>query len=371
MAQQIRDALLQCAEVLARERGLGQTAVHLERAHRGDDHDRVGLEPGGAALDVQEFLRAEVRAEAGLRHAVLAKLESHARGHDAVAAVGDVREGAAVHEGGRALERLHEVGLERVLQKRGHRADGLEIARGHGLIVIGVADDDAAQPLLEIGDGGGEAEHGHDLAGDGDVEAVLARGAVGLAAESVDHEAQLPVVHIDAALPGDLARVDAEAVALLDVVVEHGGQQVVGRADGVEVAGEVEIDVLHGHYLGVAAARRAALDAEHGAKRGLAQGDNDVLADAAQTVGQADGGRGLALARGRGRDGRDEDQPAIRLVALAQQSRVDLGLPAAVLLQILFVDMRPRRDLGDGLHPAGLGDLNVRQISHVQSPFRK
>ncbi len=32
--------------------------------------------------------------------------------------------------------------------------------------------------------------------------------------------------------------VDAQGVALLDVVVQHGGQQVIGCADGVEVAGE-------------------------------------------------------------------------------------------------------------------------------------
>ncbi len=54
--------------------------------------------------------------------------------------------------------------------------------------------------------------------GDGDVEAVLAGHAVGLAAQAVDDVAELAVVHVDDALPRDLARVDAELVALLDVV---------------------------------------------------------------------------------------------------------------------------------------------------------
>ena len=58
--------------------------------------------------------------------------------------------------------------------------------------------------------------------------------------------AELAVVHIDSALPHDLAGVDAEHIALLDVVIEHGGEQVVRRADGVEVAGEVQVDILHG-----------------------------------------------------------------------------------------------------------------------------
>ena len=46
----------------------------------------------------------------------------------------------------------------------------------------------------------GQAENGHDLAGHGDVEAVLPRHAVGLAAQAVHDEAQLAVVHVHAAL---------------------------------------------------------------------------------------------------------------------------------------------------------------------------
>ncbi len=64
----------------------------------------------------------------------------------------------------------------------------------------------------------------------------------------------------------------------MDVVVHHGGQQVVGSADGVQVAGEVQVDVLHGDHLGIAAAGGAALDAEHRAQGRLAQGHKDVLA---------------------------------------------------------------------------------------------
>ena len=64
-----------------------------------------------------------------------------------------------------------------------------------------------------------------------------------------------------------------QGVAVVDVVVEHGRQEVVGQLDGVEIAGEMEVDVLHGHDLGVAAAGRPALHAEARAQRGLAQAD--------------------------------------------------------------------------------------------------
>ena len=61
--------------------------------------------------------------------------------------------------------------------------------------------------------------------------------------------AQLTVVHIDDALPSDAFNVDAKLVALLNMVVEHGGQQVVGSTDGMEVAGKVQVDILHGDHL--------------------------------------------------------------------------------------------------------------------------
>ena len=55
-------------------------------------------------------------------------------------------------------------------------------------------------------------------------------------------------------------------------------QQVVGRGDGVHIPGKVEVDILHGQHLGIAAPGGAALDAEHRPQGGLPQGDDGVLA---------------------------------------------------------------------------------------------
>ena len=72
----------------------------------------------------------------------------------------------------------------------------------------------------------------------------------------------------------------SSCVAVVDVVVDQRGQQVVGERDRGEVAGEVQVDVLHRHDLRVAAAGRAALHAEHRAQRRLAQADHRPLAHA-------------------------------------------------------------------------------------------
>ena len=44
---------------------------------------------------------------------------------------------------------------------------------------------------------------------------------------------------------GMVVWVDAELVAAVQVVVDERREQVVRRADGVDVAGEVEVEVLH------------------------------------------------------------------------------------------------------------------------------
>ena len=132
---------------------------------------------------------------------------------------------------------------------------------------------------------------------------------------------------------------NAELVAPVDVVVDQGREQVVGRADGVEVAGEMQVDVFHRHDLGIAAAGRTALDAEAGAEAGLAQADHRLLADAVEAVAEADRGRGLALARRRRGDRGDQDQLAVGLGFHAvDEIERDLRLARAVAVEMLLVD---------------------------------
>jgi hypothetical protein len=52
------------------------------------------------------------------------------------------------------------------------------------------------------------------------------------------------------------------------VVVDQRGEQIVRRADGMQVAGKVQIDLLHRHDLGVAAAGCPAFHAEAGPSDG-------------------------------------------------------------------------------------------------------
>ena len=196
----------------------------------------------------------------------------------------DVRERAAVDERRLALERLDEVRLDRLLEQDGHRAGGAQLLGRDRLALVRVADGDRAEPRAEVEEVAGDGGDRHHLGGGGDVEAGLADVAVRSPAEADDDVAQRAVVHVHAAAPADRQRVDPELVAVQDVRLEHRGEQVVRRADRVDVAGEVEVQVLHRHDLRVPAAGRAALDPEHRAERRLAQAQHRALADLAEAL---------------------------------------------------------------------------------------
>ena len=50
------------------------------------------------------------------------------------------------------------------------------------------------------------------------------------------------------------------------MVVDYSAEQVVCGSNRVHIAGEVQVDILHGHNLRIPAAGRTALDAEYRAQ---------------------------------------------------------------------------------------------------------
>ena len=130
----------------------GYAAVHLQSLCGGYDDGEVGAEAALATENVVELLGAEVGSEARLGDGVVGVAERHACGKEGVAAVGNVGEGAAVHQGRRVFGGLHEVGLHGVEQERHDGAGHAEVAHGEGFAVVGVAQqnllDAAAQVVL-------------------------------------------------------------------------------------------------------------------------------------------------------------------------------------------------------------------------------
>ena len=369
--EQVGQAALQGFEVFRAQLFFGHAAVVFECAHGGDDHGGIGFEAGKAAFDVAEFFRTQIGAEAGFGNGVVGQMQGKAGGGYRVAAVGDIGEGAAVDEGGRAAYGLHQIRLDGVFQKCGHRTVGVQVFGVNGAAVFGVGNQNVAQTVFQVGQVFGQAEYGHHFGCHGDVEAVGTQHAVGRFAVAADDVAQLAVVHVHRAPPQHAFGVDVQRVALIDVVVEHGGKQVVGRTDGVEVAGEVQVDVFHRQNLRITAARRAALDAEHGAQRRFAHGDHGLFADVVQRVGQTDGYRGLAFAR-RGRvDGGNQNQTAFPVGQGKGFGGIDFRFVVAVWLELVLANAQLGGNFAYRADGGFAGDFGIGFETHGILAFQR
>ena len=190
--------------------------------------------------------------------------------------------------------------------------------------------------------------------------------AVGGAAESDDHLAQRAVVHVDRARPRDAARIDAERVALLQVVVEHRREQRVRARDGVEVAREVQVDVVHRQHLRVTAAGGASLHAEDRAERGLADAQRDALvrgggtpAPVRRTSWSCPSPAGVGLI-------------AVTSTSLPRAGRSrdlerDLGLVLPVEIEIVRRQVQLSGDVDDRAQLRVLCDFDIRGNGHGMS----
>ena len=238
-----------------------------------------------------------------------------------------------------------------------------EVGGTQGLAVARFGHHDAAKPFLQVGQRRRQAKNRHHFRRHDDVKAVLPRVAIARPTKAHRDIAQRAVVHVHHALPGDAAHVNAQRVAVVDVVVDRRGQQIVGRGNGRKVAREVQVDVFHRHHLRIAATRRATLHAKHGAEARLAQRDHGFFADEVQRVAKADRSGGFALTRRRGADRSHQYQLAVGTVAQrGEVSQVDLGLGVAVRHEVRVGNAQAiLRQVGDAAQRGALGDFNVTE----------
>ena len=277
----------------------------------------------------------------------------------------DVGERPAMHEGGIVLQRLHQIGLHRVLQQHRHRTIGLDVAGIDRFAIAGISHDHITQTFLQILQVTGQTQAGHDFGCNGDIEPGLTGKTVADPAQAGGDLAQGPVVHIDDAPPDDASDVDLQRVAPVDVIVDHRRQQGMRTGDGMEIAGEVEVHLLHRNDLRVTAARSAALHPEIGPERGFADADHRLFADRVQTVAQTHRRRRLAFTRGCRVDRGHKDKFAVLTRLGAVDERLtDLGLVMPIRQQIIHPDAQLLSDLQDRTLIRRTGNLDICLHGH-------
>jgi hypothetical protein len=144
------------------------------------------------------------------------------------------------------------------------------------------------------------------------------------------------------------------------MVVNHGRKQIVRGGDGVEIAGEVQIDILHRHDLRITAARRAAFQPKTWAEGRLAERNRRFFAHYMERIGKSHTGRSFALTRRRRIDGRHQDELPVRaLLDTLPNGRRDFRLELSVKLQLVLRDAKRFRNLPNWFDHSLLGNFHI------------
>ena len=343
MGVQVGKTFFQCGHVRVFQVRQGGASVHFQGARRGYDDDGGRVQSGLAALDVQEFFRAQVKGEPGFRDGIVPKVEGHFGGQHGVAAVGDVGERASVQEAGHPFHGLDQVGHQGVFQQGHDGAGDAEFPGEYGLVVRRETDHDAVDAVFHVLVGGSEAKARHDFRSRSDVETRFTREA--LLVESHDDGAQGAVIHVHDALPRDFAFVNVQRVEEHGVV-NDGADQVVGGRDGMEVSREVHVDFIRRRQGAFTAAGGTALAAEYRAHGGLPKRQAGFFTDGLQPLRQTDGDGGFPFSGRGGRDGGNQNEFA-GCGRLVQYVQGNLGLVAAEGDHVVFIDAQLVDTIGE------------------------
>ena len=118
----------------------------------------------------------------------------------------------------------------------------------------------------------------------------------------------------------------------------------------MHVPGKMQIYVLHGQNLGIAAAGRAAFYAEYRPQRGFPQGNNRLFPDFGHSFSQTGGCGRLSLTGRGGVDRRHEDQLSVLFPLQAgKQLFIQLCLIAAIGFQLFLLNAKTLCNLCNGL----------------------
>ena len=202
--------------------------------------------------------------------------------------MGYIRKRTAVDKCRCSLECLYKIWFNSIHQQDRYRSGYTKIAHGEWLVVERYTENHVLNTPTEISLTVSKTQCGHDFAGRSNIKARLCRQAVGCVSKTSDDITQAAVVDIQDTFPQNLFQCKSLAAMLVDIVVQQSCYHVVRTRDGMEVTGEVEIDLLHRDHLGITAAGSPTLHAETRSETRLAQGEYRAFSNAVECHGESD-----------------------------------------------------------------------------------
>ena len=315
------------------------STMHLQRLEGNNENSEVWLQTCLAAFDVIELLCTEISTESCLCNGIVAILKSSSCSHDGIAAMSNVGKRTAMNKCWCTLCCLNQIWLQSIEKESYDTATYTHILYGKWLVILGDAQEDIIDTATKIIDACCETHDSHNLRSWRNIETRLCLDAV-LISYTGDDAAQTSIVHIHDATPKNLLEFESLCLVLETVVVQEGSNHVVGLCDGMEIASEMEINLIHRQNLCVTATCSTTLHAEARTQRWFAKSYYSLLADLLHTQGETHGYGGLAITSlGRTDSGNEDEMMVLKLVSV-NLVRSNLSDVTAVVFHLVFVNSK-------------------------------
>ncbi len=318
-----------------------------------------------------------------------------------------------MHQHRCALQSLHQVGFDGVLHQNSERPGHTQVVRRNRFTCPVLPDHDFRDAFAHVFQTGCQCQNCHKFRSHTDVIIGVQLKALFLRTLPDGDAAQHTIINIHTAPPGNGSWVDIQAgkfclllfcqligISLGDAqfcqpaphsnsemafaffifgaqpveqsrialagFVEHArvdrcSQQVVGSSDGVDVTGQVQVEVLHGDDLGVTTASSPAFDAKSRSLGWLTDASDHAAAQmGTDRLAQTNRSRGLPFAKRRGSNGSYVNIfPIRRILQTLQHLQLDFCLVIAIKFKFARQQTHFFCNLSDGFESSSLGDIDI------------
>ncbi len=156
----------------------------LESANSGNHNGAIRLQAGIAALEIPEFLEADVGAESAFGEVIIRKLKGQFIRHDGGLTDGDIGKRSSVNKNGLSFNRLQQAWIDSIDHPCAHGAIHFKIGCRDGIAFFIVSNHHFADSFTHIFEAGGDSENRHQFGAYGNGESGLHHEAIHLAAHS-------------------------------------------------------------------------------------------------------------------------------------------------------------------------------------------
>ena len=265
-----------------------------------------------------------------------------------------------MYECGSTFGCLYEVCLESGLEQYENSSCYAHVLDHERLVVESVAEKNVVYPSSHVFHIGRKTEDRHKLGCGCDIKTRLGCETVCTWSETCDYTSERTVVYVKHPLPEHFLERKSFSLVVVDIVVQKSGNHIVCRSHGMHVTGEMEVDLLHRHHLGVSAACSSTLHSEAWAEGWLAEGNNRILADLVKPESKTYGYGGLADTGLCGGDRCDKNQFALGYLFLVNKRTWHLRHIVSVLGYFLFRNSDTFGNFCDSAHFNASCNFDVR-----------